>query len=178
MMSSPRLRRLTGTALGVAGTLAAVLLVTGEHSEESGSARASGESAQVSAHPVTDLRPPPVTVLHRSAGLAPGLIFLGAKQLSQRPGEQGGPLIVDDHGRPSLDALLRTGCREDQRALEPVDGTGDRFALIPDEFRQVGGATWALLDEGLDNRALERRELCRLFPGRAECGQNPQGDER
>jgi hypothetical protein len=103
MKSSAKRRRracLTGSALGVAGTLAAVLLVAGGQSEESGSARASGESARVNARPVTDLRPPPVTVLHRSGGLAPGLIFLGAKDFSTQPGEQGGPLIVDDYGRP------------------------------------------------------------------------------
>jgi Arylsulfotransferase (ASST) len=95
-----RRTRLTGSALGVVGTLAAVLLLAGGHSEDSGSARASGDASHVSARPVTDLRPPPVNVLHRAAGLAPGLIFLGAKDLSKGPGEQGGPLIVDDHGRP------------------------------------------------------------------------------
>ena len=84
----------------MAGTLAAALLVTGGHSEDAGSARASGNAAHVNARPVSDLRPPPVTVLHRAAGLAPGLICPGANDLSKGIVEQGGPLIVDDHGRP------------------------------------------------------------------------------
>ena len=103
MKSSAQLRRrsrLTGSALGVVGTVAAALLIAGGHSEGPGSARASGDSAHVTAGPVTDLRPPPVTVLHRADGVAPGLIFLGAKDLSSGPAEQGGPLIVDDLGRP------------------------------------------------------------------------------
>ena len=95
-----RRTRLTGSALGVVGTLAAALLVGGGHSEDSESALASGNPSHVTARPVTDLRPPPVTVLHRATGLAPGLIFLGAKDLSKAPNEQAGPLIVDDHGRP------------------------------------------------------------------------------
>ena len=85
-----------GTALGVLAIAAVVLLSTSGHS--GGSRAASASAAPVSAPPA--LRPPKMTVLHRSAGLAPGLIFLGAKDLSPSPGEQGGPLIVDERGRP------------------------------------------------------------------------------
>ena len=93
--SSHRLRR-GGLAFGALGIAAAALLAASGHSTSSGSASASA----VLASPVSDLRPPQVSVLQRAGGLAPGLIFLGAKDLSRSPGEQGGPLIVDARGRP------------------------------------------------------------------------------
>ena len=47
-------------------------------------------------HSRPDLDPPPVTVLHRSGALAPGLLFLAP---SSGPGQHG-PLILDDAGQP------------------------------------------------------------------------------
>jgi hypothetical protein len=68
-----------------------------------GIAAGSGESgaATYGAAPgVPVLRPPQVTVLQHAAGLAPGFIFLGAKNPALSGGPQTGPLIVDDLGRP------------------------------------------------------------------------------
>jgi hypothetical protein len=84
------------SVLGALAIAALALLAADGRSTNSGSASASAGPASA----LPDFRPPKVTVLHRSAGLAPGLIFLGAKDLSPSPGEQGGPLIVDDRGRP------------------------------------------------------------------------------
>jgi hypothetical protein len=57
-------------------------------------------AASASAPGVPDLRPPRITVLDHAPGLGSGLILLGAKNRSPGPGEQAGPLIVDDLGRP------------------------------------------------------------------------------
>jgi hypothetical protein len=91
------------SALGALAIVAVAVLVASGRSGGSASARPSAGSARVvagSATGVPDLRPPQVTVLDHGSGLAPGLIFLGAKDLAAGPGEQGGPLIVDDLGRP------------------------------------------------------------------------------
>jgi hypothetical protein len=98
-MRDPRLE----IALGALAIVAIGVLATSGDSGNSGSARASNGPAGAPAASVggsRDLRPPAVTVLDRAAGLAPGLVFLGAKDLSAGPEEQGGPLIVDDRGRP------------------------------------------------------------------------------
>jgi hypothetical protein len=79
--------------LALAALAAAALVVAGDFGE-------SGAATASAAPGVPDLRPPQITVLHHSAGLAPGFIFVGAKDRSRDPGEQAGPLIVDDLGRP------------------------------------------------------------------------------
>jgi hypothetical protein len=80
-------------ALGGVALLAVAGLVAAGSFDGSGAASASSPG-------VPDLRPPQITVLRHSAGLGPGLIVLGAKDRSPSPGEQAGPLIVDDLGRP------------------------------------------------------------------------------
>ena len=92
-------------ALAIVGV--AVLVASGQSggsaSAGPGAGSASGRSARAVPRPgpqAHDLRPPQVTVLDRAAGLAPGLIFLGAKDLSAPREKRGGPLIVDDLGRP------------------------------------------------------------------------------
>ena len=95
-MSAPEQRRqLVRRAVGALGVLAVLgiaALVAG-HYGGSGAASASSPG-------VPDLRPPRVTVLRHTGNLGPGLIVLGAKNRSPGPGEQAGPLIVDDLGRP------------------------------------------------------------------------------
>ena len=71
----------------------AALVVAGDFGD-------SGAATASAAPGIPDLRPPRITVLHHAAGLAPGFIVLGAKNRSPGPGEQAGPLIVDDLGRP------------------------------------------------------------------------------
>jgi hypothetical protein len=96
-MSAPDRRRLSvrrgATAVGALVVVAVAALVAAADFGDSGAASASAPG-------VPDLRPPRIAVLHRAAGLAPGLIVLGAKNRSPGPGEQAGPLIVDDLGRP------------------------------------------------------------------------------
>jgi hypothetical protein len=96
-----RFRRL-GTSLGALAVVAVAVLVAAGHSGGSGSARASAGSGRASdvAAGARDLRPPQVTVFDRAAGLAPGLVFLGAKDTESRPNKPSGPLIVDNQGRP------------------------------------------------------------------------------
>src|SRR5689334_12557223 len=77
----------------LAAMAAAALVVAGDFGN-------SGAATASAAPGVPDLRPPQITVLHHAAGLAPGFIFVGAKDRSPSPGEQAGPLIVDDLGRP------------------------------------------------------------------------------
>jgi hypothetical protein len=96
-MSAPDLRRravrrsvLAGAALALVGV---ATLFAAESFDGSGAASASAPG-------VPDLRPPQITVLRHAAGLGPGLIVLGAKNRSPGTGEQAGPLIVDDLGRP------------------------------------------------------------------------------
>jgi hypothetical protein len=84
------------------------------------------------------------------------------------PGEQ-----VDDHRRPALNPLLRSGGRQDEPALEPVDGTGDLLALVPDQPREVGGAARPLVAEEGDHVPLERRKLAGLAACRTQCRQQP-----
>jgi hypothetical protein len=76
-------------ALAVAGVAA---LVAAGSFDGSGAATASSPG-------VPDLRPPHITVL-RHAGTGSGLIVVGAKDRSPSPGEQAGPMILDDLGRP------------------------------------------------------------------------------
>jgi Arylsulfotransferase (ASST) len=83
----------------VAGGLGGVALLAVGALLAAGSFGGSG-AASASAPGVPDLRPPRITVLRHSAGLGPGLIVLGAKNRSPSPGEQSGPLLVDDLGRP------------------------------------------------------------------------------
>jgi Arylsulfotransferase (ASST) len=71
----------------------AALVVAGDFGD-------SGAATASAAPGIPDLRPPRIAVLHHAAGLAPGFIVLGAKNRSPGPGEQAGPLIVDDLGRP------------------------------------------------------------------------------
>jgi hypothetical protein len=71
----------------------AALVVAGDFGD-------SGAATASAAPGIPDLRPPRITVLHHAAGLAPGFIVLGAKNRSPGLGEQAGPLIVDDLGRP------------------------------------------------------------------------------
>lgn len=49
-----------------------------------------------------DLNPPRITISTRSAGTEPGSIFIAPKRLfgSRSTGEQAGPMILDDLGRP------------------------------------------------------------------------------
>jgi hypothetical protein len=129
---SDRLRR-GGTAFGVLAVAAVVLLSTSGHS--GGSRVASASAAPVGAPP--GLRPPKLTVLDRSAGLAPGLIFLGAKDLSPSLGEQGGPLIVDKRGRPVwFNPLPRGQVASDFR----VERYRNRPVLTWWQGRSIGGA--------------------------------------
>jgi Arylsulfotransferase (ASST) len=97
-MSAPdRRRRPLQRGVFVIGALAAIaaaaLVVAGDFGD-------SGAATASAAPGIPDLRPPRITVLHHAAGLAPGFIVLGAKNRSPGPGEQAGPLIVDDLGRP------------------------------------------------------------------------------
>jgi Arylsulfotransferase (ASST) len=130
--SSHRLRR-GGIALGALAVAAVALLSTGGHSTNSGSA--SGSTAPASA--LSDLRPPRVTVLRRAAGLAPGLIFLGAKDLSPLPGEQGGPLIIDHRGRPVWFKPLPPGRVASDFRVQRYRG---RPVLTWWQGRSIGGA--------------------------------------
>jgi hypothetical protein len=85
-----------GIALGVLGMAAVAFLFTNDHSTGPGSASANATPPSA----LLSLRPPKLSVIRRGAGLAPGLVFLGAKDLSPSPGEEGGPLVVDLHGHP------------------------------------------------------------------------------
>ncbi len=96
-MSAPDRRRRSvhrgASALGALAVVAVGALVATGDFGDSGAASASAPG-------VPDLRPPQISVLHRAPGLGPGLIVLGAKNRSPGSGEQAGPLIVDDTGRP------------------------------------------------------------------------------
>ena len=122
-----------GIALGALAIAAVAVLSTSGHTTGSGSASASAAPASL----LSDLRPPQVTVLHRAAGLAPGLIFLGAKDLSPSPGEQGGPLIVDDRGRPVWFKPLPPGQVASDFRLQRYEG---RPVLTWWQGRSIGGA--------------------------------------
>jgi hypothetical protein len=130
--SSHRLRR-GGIAIGALGITVVALLSTSGHSPGSGAASASAAPASA----LSDLRPPKVTVLHRAAGLAPGLIFLGAKDLSPAPGQQGGPLIVDDGGRPVWFKPLPPGQVASDFRVQRYEG---RPVLTWWQGRSIGGA--------------------------------------
>src|SRR3954471_16599580 len=97
-MKAPyRRRRPLQLGAFVRGALAAMavaaLVVAGDFGE-------SGAATASAAPGIPDLRPPRIAVLHHAAGLAPGFIVLGAKNRSPGPGEQAGPLILGDLGRP------------------------------------------------------------------------------
>lgn len=130
--SSHRLRR-GGVALGALGIAAVALLSTSGHSTGSGSARASAAPASA----VSALRPPKVTVLRRAAGLAPGLIFLAAKDRSPLPGKQDGPLVVDDRGRPVWFKPLPPGQVASDFRVQRYEG---RPVLTWWQGRSIGGA--------------------------------------
>jgi len=130
--SSHRLRR-GGIALGAIGIAAVVLLSTSRHPTGSGSASAGAAPASA----VSALRPPKVTVLHRAAGLAPGLIFLAAKDRSPSPGEQDGPLVVDDRGRPVWFKPLPSGQVASDFRIQRYQG---RPVLTWWQARSIGGA--------------------------------------
>jgi Arylsulfotransferase (ASST) len=96
-MSAPKPRGpLVTRGVGVLGALA----VAGVAALVAAGSFGGSGAATASAPGVPDLRPPQITVLRHAAGLGPGLIVLGAKNRSPQPGEQAGPLIVDDQGRP------------------------------------------------------------------------------
>src|SRR4051812_11682724 len=120
-------------AFCVLGVAAVVALSTGGHS---GGSRAASASAVAAGSP-PGLRPPKLPVLDRSPGLAPGLIFLGAKDLSPSPGEQGGPLIADKHGRPVWFNPLPPGQVASDFRVERYRG---RPVLTWWQGRSIGGA--------------------------------------
>jgi hypothetical protein len=128
-----RLVPLGASALAALALAGATLLVLGGHGGSSGSARASSRAAGT----VPDLRPPPITVLRRDPSLAPGLIFLGAKDLSAGPAEQGGPLIVDDLGRPVWFKPLPAGEVASDVRVQRYEG---RPVLTWWQGRSIGGA--------------------------------------
>ena len=128
-----RLTRLgAGALVALLLAAAAVLAVTG-HAESSESAEASSPAAAG----LPDLRPPHITVLRRDPSLAPGQIFLGAKDLSARPGDQGGPLIVDDLGRPVWFKPLPAGAGGERCPGPELRGKA-RAHLV------AGGGAWAV----------------------------------
>ncbi len=101
MTTHTRPRHLARLVTGALGGLLALALIVEPTGHDGGLAKGSSpRDIAGSAAAGLRLRPPRVTVLRRAPGLAPGLIFLGAKNLSPSPGEQSGPLIVDDRGRP------------------------------------------------------------------------------
>ena len=128
-----RLARLgAGALVALLLAAAAILAVTG-HAESSESAQASPPAAAG----LPDLRPPHITVLRRDPSLAPGQIFLGAKDLSARPGDQGGPLIVDDLGRPVWFKPLPAGAVASDVRVQSYEG---KPVLTWWQGRSLGGA--------------------------------------
>jgi hypothetical protein len=131
--------RLVASALGPLAIAAVAVLVTTGHSGGSESAASDGSvraGAQSGADP-PHLRPPQVTVLARAAGLAPGLIFLGAKDLSAPQTRLGGPLIVDDLGRPVWFRPLPPGQVASDVRVQRYQG---RPVLTWWQGRSIGGA--------------------------------------
>jgi Arylsulfotransferase (ASST) len=139
-------RRVGGALVALAVVLVAVLVAIGQ-SRGSGSASASSASAGAGAESTRDasgpmtgapeLRPPQVTVLDRTSGLAPGLIFLGAKDLSAPREQPGGPLIVDDLGRPVWYRPLPPGRVASDVRVQQYQG---RPVLTWWQGRSIGGA--------------------------------------
>jgi hypothetical protein len=84
-MLSPRLRR-------IASGLATAIVV-------SACAFASATTVAAAREPAVDGDPPPLTVVTRRPGMAPGLIFTTPQSI-QLPTASHGPLISDDRGRP------------------------------------------------------------------------------
>ena len=129
-------------ALAIVGV--AVLVASGQSggsaSAGPGAGSDSGRSARAVPRPgphAHDLRPPQVTVLDRAAGLAPGLIFLGAKDLSAPREKRGGPLIVDDLGRPVWFRPLPPGQVASDVRVQHYQG---RSVLTWWQGRSIGGA--------------------------------------
>jgi hypothetical protein len=52
---------------------------------------------------------------------------------------------IDDNCSPTLGTLLCAGCGQDKPPLEPVDGRGDKLALVADQTGQVGSTTRPLV---------------------------------
>ena len=133
------------SSLGALAIVGVAVLVASGQSGGSASARpgagsASGASARAVPRPAAhahDLRPPTVTVLDRATGLAPGLIFLGAKDLSAPREKRGGPLIVDDLGRPVWFRPLPPGQVASDVRVQHYQG---RPVLTWWQGRSIGGA--------------------------------------
>jgi hypothetical protein len=132
--------RHVGGALAALTIVAVTVLVVNAKSGGSASARASAGPARVVAGPAAGApapRPPQVTVLDRTSGLAPGLIFLGAKDLSAPRQKRGGPLIVDDLGRPVWFRPLPPGRVASDVRVQRYQG---RPVLTWWQGRSIGGA--------------------------------------
>jgi len=93
-----------------------------------------------------DLRPAPVTILHRASGTAPGYIFLAPKKYV----DQAGPMILDDRGQvvwfDPLDARGVTDFKMQMYRGKPVltwwqntvnDGNGRSARVIMDSSYRI-----------------------------------------
>jgi hypothetical protein len=79
----------------------------------------------------TDLRPPGIVVFERSARTAPGLLLVGPKKVfgaRKRPGDQQGPMLVDDAGRV--------------RWFKPLPGGEEAYDLRVQRYRGRPVITW------------------------------------
>jgi hypothetical protein len=86
----------------VIGAIAAVCAVQLTRDDPSPARRAATPAAVPALHSRPDLRPPQIDILTRRPGTAGGLVLVAPKKVfgaKEVPGEQQGPMLVDDRGR-------------------------------------------------------------------------------
>jgi hypothetical protein len=115
----------------VLGAIVAVCVVQLTRDDPPPAKRAATPAAVPALHSRPDLRPPEIDILTRRPGTADGLMLVAPKKVfgaKEVPGEQQGPMLIDDRGRV--------------RWFQPLPEGEDAYDFRVQEYRGKPALTW------------------------------------